>query len=115
MSTDRLARSLNCTAGEESTDAGGALHSATQSVSCQPQNRETKVELVATRTQDHPPAQVGATQAQAVSGEEAQCPVDDEWGMLNSESIAANASVMRHLTRVAVRKHIACKAPQHPQ
>ena len=53
------------------------------------------------------------TQAEPTRGEGAGD--DDEWGMLNSESIAANASVMRHLARVTIRKYIACKVAQHPQ
>ena len=72
-----------------------------------------RAEVVAAGGREDPPAPLDVTQAEPTRGEGAGD--DDEWGMLNSESIAANASVMRHLARVTIRKYIACKVAQHPQ
>lgn len=104
-------------AGGESAQASGVLFSTQQTAYCQASAREP----VTPKTDGHSIPAVAQSSVQpvvkpddarptveyeeAVQGGRGQCPADDEWQMLNSDSVSANASVMRHLARVAARKY----------
>jgi hypothetical protein len=104
-------------AGEDTTTPCSHFPSAAQAAGCESlilESGKARVEEVAApKSKDHPSAQVRVKLAEVTSVEEKQCTSDDEWGMLNSDSVTANASVMRHLARAAIRKYLACKAPVH--